>query len=633
MVLGVLLSGLVATRSARAQCVDSNSLWNVALGAGAASATTSDQSFTAGVPSSYITQGTKLYAFNNASDPAPATQRWTYTATATIQTFPSPVPLKSGANGLFMAGVDGMVVGLNTANGAALWPAVDTKRKSGQGATLCPNDGVIATPTVQLYNFSTVNGAFRNTINDDLVMVATHYDATCSSGYTANRIYAIKASTGTIAWTFNLFGNQMDFVSEGCILDYANNILYCGSNQPAGRSQPTLWAISTVDGSLLWSQNVGAVRNRVELNNNKLYVSTYNGTVTVRDTTNSGAELWNVPVTNTANVARSPWYEFRNGGGHAGIILVTDTAGLLHGINEMPADNNYPNGRGATAWPATNAGGLVTSTPAVYALVGKAYVGVTVGASAQVHQIDLATGVDEAHATVGTGTPYEPSLDVKTGTNAVNRLMVANSSLLKRYCIPWNNAWAGTSLQAPGHTPVDDNLQDCTMTGCPADPGDPPGAGQCYQNVCDPIFKICTKQPYADGTPCDDQQACSCDTSRNGGGSSCPGSCGSKCDVCRAGVCTSDVVGQCACDATLGKRACPGNQVCCPGLSGGTCVDLTTDPKNCGGCTDPSAKTPPDTDCTDSNFTRKCSATAGKGECKRDLALACIQSGEAIMVW
>src|SRR5581483_2827502 len=100
-------------------------------------------------------------------------------------------------------------------------------------STCTTEDKIIATPAVQLWKYS--NAAFQAASNDDLVYVTTRYGCSTTA---ANRVIAIRASNGSIAWSFNSDGSfAIDYGSEGCAIDYANNKLYCGFNQPAGGAQ------------------------------------------------------------------------------------------------------------------------------------------------------------------------------------------------------------------------------------------------------------------------------------------------------------------------------------------------------------------------------------------------------------
>src|SRR6185369_8428140 len=101
----------------------------------------------------------------------------------------------------------------------------------------------------------------------------------------------------------------MDFGSEGCTIDYPNNRIYCGTNLPSGRYQNTVWAISTIDGTLVWAVNAGSVRARPQLANGKLYVGAYDGTLRALNP-DTGAELWSTAI-GASTITTNVWPEFR----------------------------------------------------------------------------------------------------------------------------------------------------------------------------------------------------------------------------------------------------------------------------------------------------------------------------------
>src|SRR6185369_13031491 len=109
---------------------------------------------------------------------------------------------------------------------------------------------------------------------------------------TANRVYAIRASNGAVAWTYNLDGSaSIDYASEGCAIDYTANRIYCAFNQPAGAAQKTLVALSTTTasagGTVAWSVNAGALRTRPAIRGNSVIVATYDGWLRSRSITNN----------------------------------------------------------------------------------------------------------------------------------------------------------------------------------------------------------------------------------------------------------------------------------------------------------------------------------------------------------
>ena len=402
-------------------CASANSLWTAPLTSGAASAPAADTAFNpAGESISYISKGSTLRAIYNTSVPGHAmgSLKWSRSFAVFTPTPPVPVPLQSLAQAVFLGGSDGFVRRLDAATGvdAGGFTSFDARRPS------CAADQIIATPSVQLRSFS--NPAFQGAQSDDLVYVITRYG--CADGTTQNRVFALRGGNGTAAWTFDpaaSLGLPMNFASEGCQIDYDKNLLYCGTE--ASAAQHTLWAIDTTNGTRVWSKNAGGIRNRPTLSGGRLYVATYAGTLRALDPAD-GSEHWSHFVTSTANIVRNPWVV--SGGPFDGIILITDTAGFLHAIDDQ----------GTTAtelWPATNFGGIVITMPVAAPGLARGWIGLSNGT---VVQFLLATGMMEARGTAGTGVVYDPALDTEGLASEINRLTVAaEGPQLRHYCIPW----------------------------------------------------------------------------------------------------------------------------------------------------------------------------------------------------
>jgi flagellar hook capping protein FlgD/putative pyrroloquinoline-quinone binding quinoprotein len=382
---------------------------------------------------SYQAVGSAVYAYRNFAEGSnlAGTAAWVWSpvpSATTLTNFPSPVPMHSGGEFIYVAGDDGRLYKLNAASPAGPATSIDTKRGT------CAQDKIVATPTIQLYAFS--NPAYQAVHNRDLVFVPTR---TGCGDATQNRIFAVDASTLAVQWIFNSgFTKPMDYAAEGCAIDYPNNRIYCGTND-GGASQPTLWAISTIDGSLVWSANAGPILNRPMLSNNRLYVATSSG-LKAYDAF-GGASMWPSPVPLPSPIVRNPWVEFR-GGFHAIYFVTAD--GFLHAYRDM--------GPGATEiWPASDGGGVgYTSMPVVLPEPGnKLYVGRNDGF---VQQIDVNTAVPEvAVQAAPPGTIYDPTLDVGLPADPTpNRLLVSSANVVHRYCVPWSATVAVRDEFHPG---------------------------------------------------------------------------------------------------------------------------------------------------------------------------------------
>ncbi len=511
------LFALAAASPVRAQGL----AWSVPLSTGTPSAASSDLAYNQTDPTVFITQGNKLFAFN-ATLAGNGAARWApFAAANTIQNFPSPVQLKSGQRAIFLGDMSGFLYAVNYETRQQLWAPVDLRHNG------CSGDQIMATPTVQLRAFAnTAYQAAPLVGNDDLVMVITRYG--CADGNTANRVYGIHGSDGSVAWTFNATATYaMSFGSEGCAIDYVNNLIYCGTDQPPGGVQPTLWAISTLDGSVKWKRNAGAIRARPAMRGSKLYVGTYAGILSARNQAD-GTEAWSYAVTSTANIVRNVWPEWRPGAPNA--IFVTDTSNKLVRVDE------------GTTPAGTLGGNLVWADPNVSTIGaldpdGYLYVGTTGGAFTQLYMGD---GKTTNSAAFGTTALFDPALDIEGGAGLVNRVFIANSSSLALFSVPW-----------PG-----DGTQHTTH---------PPPATFCQSNPA--------------GTACSDGLDCSCDSSVAVNGACPPGP---NNDVCREGTCVANIFYNCVCNNVGDNACCPGTECC--GSSHGGCAIIASSAQNCGGC-------------------------------------------------
>jgi outer membrane protein assembly factor BamB len=395
-------------------------LWSAPLGTGTATAAAPDTAFSTTGSFSYVSQGTSVYAIYNTQNGthAAGSLRWTRTFPTSIENFPAPVPLSpSGPEVIFLTGTDGLVRKIDPVTGADLSVPFDTRRPT------CPSDQILATPAVQLRALS--NTTFQSAQQDDLVFVITK---TGCGDTTSNRVLAIRAATGTLAWTYNPAsdGLTMNGGKEGCSIDYTNNILYCATEQ-AG-AQHSLWAISTTTGARTWSHNAGSLSNRPMIGKGHVYVANAVGSLRAADAS-TGSLIWTYPI--GAGVLKNP--VMVSGGTFDGLMLFTDTAGSLHGVVDVGS-------AGVTAWPPPSLGFPAVTAPVVAPGAGKAYVGRSDG---RLQQIDLATGAAETSVFLGSPPVSDPAVDFEgpPGTG-INRVMAAANDAtgfarLSRLCIPW----------------------------------------------------------------------------------------------------------------------------------------------------------------------------------------------------
>ncbi len=567
-----------ATDSCDQQCTTAP-CWSAPGGMGTATAPSSDTSFAqAGKSRSYFAQGTKIFAVRNVAegiDP-PGTVKWSWTVptgSGTVVNFPNPVSLSAGGGGglyIFVTASDGYLYKLDAETGTTAAVA-DTRRPE------CATDSLSGTPAVQLYDFS--NDEFKDDADnqghpgEDVVIVVTK---TGCNDSTRNRVIAYWASDLTQKWVFNGdAAHMMDYGSEGCSIDYTNNTIFCGTSLPAGRNQNTVWGISSIGGALRWSTNAGSILSRPMLATSgtfgdRLYAVSIDGTARAFNPAGDGLggaqPYWITPPSVPAPV--TAWASMTtDGGGWTAIFVGAD---CLHRITDT--------GPGAVAdWSICAPGASFTGTPVLHPGLGKAFIGRDDG---MIQQIDMAGGMAEIAIPIApTGVEvFDPSLDVEGGAPDLNRLTVAidpTAGQLRRYCAPWVPLIQGGRCADSSH---------CAAWS------DPP----CHQGQCAADLGVCYSIPQNEQASCNDGQSCSAN------------------DVCRAGRCSSTDYSSCAC-VNPGDKACSAGQTCCGSLSGG-CVDLNSDPGNCGAC---------DRNC---GPYRKCQS----GECVRD-ENACTAPGAGVL--
>jgi hypothetical protein len=293
----------------------------------------------------------------------------------------------------------------------------------------CPlGDQLAVPPVVQLY--ATANADFRKAFanrgfeGEDVVFVATSYGCGNTS---ANRVYALPAPIGnaSTAWSFNDDGLEMVDRPTGMTLDSRSNTLYVATIG-ALHVQPSLYALSTLDGSVKWAADAGPIYSPPVLAGNYLYVMTYRGILMSFDAAD-GHEVWSYTVTTNTTVSReiayAPDYQ---------LIIVVDNVGVVHGIVDL---GGYPE----IAWPDPSLSFGPTTPPRIATGTTKFYVGGTT----RICQCDLFTGQSEVTIDLR-GPNGNPGwinnliLDSNTGV-VTNRLLITSTAgILARLYIPFD---------------------------------------------------------------------------------------------------------------------------------------------------------------------------------------------------
>jgi hypothetical protein len=440
--------------------------------------------------------------------------------------------------GLVVATVeDGTICGVRSADGILSW-SYDTVLVSRR----CISDAITAAPVVQDYDFS--NQAFQLAMTnsghseDNLVFVPTRNG--CGDAST-NRIVALYATSGVPRWTFNADkAHMMDFTADSCVVDYGSNTLYCGTALEPGTYQNTLWAINTIDGSVRWSGNAGSILARPLLESGRLYVVTLAGTVMAYDPAGNANgtmhALWAQPLQLPNPVVFGLVPDHSQCPEARARLFALDQAGILRAILDEGTT-------GQQAWLKVGSGtSLFTSPPVELDRAPYLYAVSTDGIA---HQIDPATGLDVA--SVPGGIPNLSQARSVTLNFLPALVMTGQGSGLGQvglFCAPM--------ITGPAPLGCVHDI-DCVNLVPPS---------PCSIARCDTTTGTCHVEERQDDASCDDGLACT------------PAS------VCEGGACLASDYASCGC-VHAGDPGCGPGTNCC---GSGQCVDLTTNPANCGAC-------------------------------------------------
>jgi hypothetical protein len=435
---GVLATALLCGSLAAGDCGPSYVLWSTPTDYPGApmSIPVSDRDAAWGVLfgdppwDTYVSQGTRVYAFRNASEgtQAAGSTRWIWTSPMTPIPGAPAVSSCTGGRFIFVTTMDGQLCKVHSDGLTAA--SVDTRRPTH------PLDRV-GPPTVLRWAFSSptfhdwIDSNFPVHLGDDLVLVVTE---TTAADPGANRVIAYWASDMSVAWTFNADGAVPVGASHGgCAVDYEWSRVYLATKTDSPEN-PSLFALNALGGALLWSTAAGNVVSRPVLvpatNPNRVYVANMEGGIQAYglagDGFGGGLPLWATPVDLDEALPTEP-APFPGG------LAVVDSDGTLRafvdgGGSVTPAWTRHPGPGKAFRrnLVALGDGGL-----------GKLLAGCTDG---RVRQVDAATGLPEGRVVVATPSADLDVLAALDGDTATPCLVLTASggpnSLVARIDLP-----------------------------------------------------------------------------------------------------------------------------------------------------------------------------------------------------
>jgi hypothetical protein len=279
----------------------------------------------------------------------------------------------------------GRVYAVDVVSGATNWQAL-----------LPGADAVQAGLAAQLRTWS--DAGFQAAHADDLIFAATR-----NASATNNKVFALRAGDETVAWTFNETGvYAMDYVVGMPWVDYGRNRLYVASRAGSSGSQPSLWVINTVDGSLVQSFALGHLESSPTLSfdGTTLYVGSTAGFLYAIDAA-SLAMKWPAPAALGSAVKGFVLED----GATPGRLYFSTADGQVWCLQD-PGPGAPPN-PASPVWKRAVPG---ASTPLV---LDKIYVGSSDG---RIHQLDPVTGVDEKQFVLGDGTATVGDPSTEDGT-------------------------------------------------------------------------------------------------------------------------------------------------------------------------------------------------------------------------
>lgn len=336
----------------------------------------------------------------------------------------------------FITQTDGYVEAYAQEN-ATSWLVSWTRRLSRAG---CPLDTLARGPAAH-HPRAIATPSFVGTFGDDLLYVGTSFVQHSSQSYPActgtynadNRVYALEASSGDIAWVFNLMeGSDVDQIA-GMALDPQADRLYVASERTYASDQPSLRALDVLSGTEVWSADAGRIQVAPVLHGGRLYIATVAGEIKALDPA-TGSEYWSFPggVPFTAGAELTLW-DLANGDT---LIASVDLFGQLRVVRD-----DGPSGD-AVAWfrLPDGAAGMV-GAPSVQAtsriVTDESGTGLVSADDGKVYPVDLVTGTVGTPVAVDAVTESVPHLVLEPPgafASPASFLVATSGGVIARYC-------------------------------------------------------------------------------------------------------------------------------------------------------------------------------------------------------
>ncbi len=326
-------------------------------------------------PSPALTSGNvgfRKYFTGGAGGPLqPSTGAW-WLDDVVARPYVDPEP--TTALGAEQGSTGGSVIGGD--QGANVYALDATSGAQNWKVTLAGANAVQAAAAVQMWAWS--NAAFQSAYSGDVVFVATR-----NGSPTNNTVSALRATDGTVLWTYN--PGAMDYVVGEPLVDYGRNRIYVASRAGATGTQSSLWVINSLTGAIVQQLALTHLQTSPTLSQdgNTIYVANVNNagtawTLYAIDAT-SFATRWTYGLTGALK-----GFVWQDPGGTAQLYFST-----ANGKVSCVKDNGATTGL-CGSWGASNIS--VGSSASNGIPLDAYYVGSSDG---KIHMINLSTGLDQ----------------------------------------------------------------------------------------------------------------------------------------------------------------------------------------------------------------------------------------------